>query len=33
MIIVIEDPAKEYITAKTRDRSVSLNVAERPGGA
>jgi hypothetical protein len=32
MQIKIEKAAQEYIRAKTADASVTLNVAERPGG-
>lgn len=32
MELVIEDAAREYITAKARDKSIALSVVERPGG-
>ncbi len=33
MIIHIEDAAKVFIAAKARDKSITIGVVERPGGA
>lgn len=33
MDILIEDTAREYIIAKVRDKSITLDLVERPGGA
>lgn len=32
MVVLIEYEARNYIIAKVRDRSIALNVVERPGG-
>jgi hypothetical protein len=32
MVILIEDEARKYIIAKVRDKSIALDVVERPGG-
>lgn len=32
MVFIIEEAAREYIAAKTRDKSITVSVVERPGG-
>ena len=32
MVITIEDSAKEYILRKSDDHTISISIAERPGG-
>lgn len=32
MVVIIENAAREYIVAKTPDKSIALSAVERPGG-